>query len=58
MEKEIWLPIKEYENLYEISNLGRIKSLIKKEVQQKNQKNGFDVNTGYINVQLRKIISL
>jgi|TARA_R110000868_G_scaffold69210_2_gene204035 hypothetical protein len=55
MEKEIWLPIKEYENLYEISNLGRIKSLIKKGSSiEKIKKNGFDVNTGYINVQLRK----
>lgn len=27
MEKEIWLPIKEFEGYYEVSNLGRIKSL-------------------------------
>jgi DNA-binding XRE family transcriptional regulator len=25
--KEVWMPIKDYENLYEISNLGRVKSL-------------------------------
>lgn len=29
MIKEIWLPINGYENLYEVSNLGRIKSLPK-----------------------------
>ena len=27
LEREIWKPIKEYEKLYEVSNLGRIKSL-------------------------------
>lgn len=27
MEKEIWLPIKNFEGYYEVSNLGRIKSL-------------------------------
>jgi len=27
MEQEIWKPIKKYEELYEISNLGRVKSL-------------------------------
>ena len=26
--KEIWKPIKNYEDLYEISNLGRVKSLL------------------------------
>ena len=27
MEEEVWKPIKDYEGLYEISNLGRVKSL-------------------------------
>ena len=27
MEEEIWKPIKDYEGLYEVSNLGRVKSL-------------------------------
>lgn len=27
MQEEIWVDIPEYENLYQISNLGRIKSL-------------------------------
>lgn len=30
MKKEIWKPIKGYEGLYEVSNLGRIKSLKRK----------------------------
>lgn len=29
MEREIWAPIKDFEGLYEISNLGRVKSLEK-----------------------------
>lgn len=27
MEKEIWKPVKGFENIYEVSNLGRVKSL-------------------------------
>ena len=30
MEKEIWKPIKKFEGLYEISNLGRVKALKRK----------------------------
>lgn len=30
LENEIWLPIKDFEGLYEISNLGRVKALKKK----------------------------
>ena len=37
MEKEIWKPIKGYENLYEISSLGRVKS-IDREVSRSNHK--------------------
>lgn len=29
-EKEVWLPVKGFESLYEVSNLGRVKSLEKK----------------------------
>ena len=58
---EIWKDIKDYENLYQISNLGRVKSLERK---VKN-KNGYKVikekilknyihNTGYYAVNLRK----
>ena len=37
--KEIWNNIKEYEGLYQVSNLGRIKSL---ERELKNVNNYFD----------------
>jgi DNA-binding NarL/FixJ family response regulator len=52
---EIWKPLKEYEGLYEISNMGKIKSLIKKgNIKEQIRKTGLDVSTGYINVMLRK----
>jgi len=40
MNKEIWLPIKGYEGLYEISNLGRVKSL-ERTIKYKNGKSKF-----------------
>jgi hypothetical protein len=49
---EIWKPIIGYENLYEISNLGNVKSLqkgFKKEKILKNRPN----NLGYVRVDLR-----
>lgn len=53
---EIFVPIKGYEGLYEISNLGRIKSLCKKgskkELILKQQ--CLDLSTGYLGVQLYK----
>jgi DNA-binding NarL/FixJ family response regulator len=54
-ETEIWKPLKEYEGLYEISNMGNIISLIKKgNTKHQIRKTGVDVSTGYINVMLRK----
>ena len=54
MEEEIWKPIKGYEGLYEISNLGRVKSLnykgTGKEKILKNTENG----KGYLFVDLYK----
>ena len=54
MEEEIWKPIKDYEGLYEVSNLGRVKSLnyrkTGKEKILKNMKN----NNGYLVVGLTK----
>ena len=48
LEGEIWLPIEGYEGLYEVSNMGRVKSLgndkLRKEKilrQAKNDKNGY-----------------
>jgi hypothetical protein len=52
---EIWKPLKDYEGLYEISNMGRVRSLIKKgNTKQQIRKTGLDVATGYINIMLRK----
>lgn len=54
MKEEVWRPIKDYEGLYEISNLGRVKSLnynhTKKEKILKNVENG----KGYLMVCLTK----
>ena len=52
--KEVWKDIKEYEGLYQISNLGRIKSLPKKysplEIIMKCQ----IINNGYYIIHLKK----
>ncbi len=54
-ETEIWKPLKEYEGLYEISNMGNIRSLIKKgNTKHQMKKTGVDVSTSYINVMLSK----
>ncbi|HEC64939.1 hypothetical protein LCGC14_1269290 [marine sediment metagenome] len=50
MEKEVWKKINGYEDLYMISNLGRIKSFWK---DDKILKGGIDGN-GYRNITLRK----
>jgi hypothetical protein len=53
--EEIWKPIVGYENLYEVSNLGRIKSLPKKGFKKEViRKTGMDIRTGYVIVMLRK----
>jgi hypothetical protein len=55
MEKEIWKSVVGFENLYEISNLGNVKTLIKKGYyQEKIKKQGIDIFTGYKTVQLYK----
>lgn len=60
--KEIWKPIKNYENLYEISNLGNVKSLdrviiskngVKKLIKGKINKLGL-THSGYVSVSLYK----
>ena len=59
---EIWLPIEEYENLYEVSNLGRVRSLehtvtnkngVTRKVPGKILKPGTQQN-GYLTVNLSK----
>lgn len=55
MTTELWMPVVEYEGLYEISNFGRIRSLIKRGNSiLKIKKTSLDIKTGYITVQLRK----
>lgn len=51
MQTEIWKPVKGYEGLYEVSNLGRVKSL--KYGREKVLKPGDD-NNGYLFVKLYK----
>ena len=52
LQEEIWYAVKEYENLYEVSNLGRIRSL------PRNTTKGFmlnpDICRGYERVTLFK----
>lgn len=46
---EIWKPVKNFEGLYEVSNIGRVKSL------DKLLKNQYDINTkSYVNTRLIK----
>ena len=61
--KEIWKDIEGYENLYQVSNLGRVKSLPKKVINPKGGKCGFTdckilspglTKNGYLRVQLYK----
>lgn len=61
MNKEIWKDIREYEGLYQVSNLGRVKSLtrtIKRNKMGDFIKNGIIMNTtehkGYISIILSK----
>jgi hypothetical protein len=49
MEKEEWKPVKNYEGLYEVSSLGRVKSLRRNKVM-----NVFFDSRKYIIVSLRK----
>lgn len=53
MDKEIWKDIKGYENLYQISNLGRVKSLPK--YHKKNESiMKYTLRSGYRTLVLRK----
>jgi hypothetical protein len=61
-QKEVWLPVKGYEGYYEVSNLGRVKSIERKAkvcgggfriVKNRILKNSLN-NTGYYRVNLKK----
>lgn len=62
LENEIWKPIKNYENMYQVSNLGRIKTLISEKIDKRGRKykktpkimkQSF-TSTGYLMVNLNK----
>ena len=54
MEEEIWKPIKGYEGLYEISNLGRVKSLNYKGTGKEKILKNTENSKGYLMVCLTK----
>ena len=54
MEEEVWKPIKDYEGLYEISNLGRVKSLNYKKTGKEKILKNVENNYGYLMVGLTK----
>ena len=57
MENEIWKDIEGYEGLYQVSNLGRVKSLARKTGNQYNKENILSkerTRKGYYRVQLTK----
>lgn len=51
-DKEIWRPVVGYENLYEVSNLGRVKSLKRKNVPNDRILKHLQIAGGYIGVTL------
>jgi hypothetical protein len=66
LEKEIWKPIKNYEGSYEVSNMGKVRSLDRYCIQKNNFSdkynhiykgkilNQYKNNAGYMQVQLSK----
>ena len=54
MEEEIWKPIKDYEGLYEVSNLGRVKSLNYRGTGKEKILKNIENSKGYFQVSLVK----
>ena len=54
MKEEVWKPIKDYEGLYEISNLGRVKSLNYKRTGKEKILKNTENSKGYLIVCLTK----
>ena len=52
--KEIWKPVRNYEGLYEVSNMGRVKSLNYNRTGKERIMKGLDNGHGYLFVQLCK----
>lgn len=54
MEKEIWKPIKDFEGYYEVSNIGRVRSLNYKRTGKEKILKNTESNDGYLIVGLTK----
>ena len=54
MEEEIWKPIKEFEGYYEVSNMGRVRSLNYKRTGKKKILKNIEDYKGYLEVGLTK----
>lgn len=54
MEEEVWKPIKDYEGLYEISNLGRVKSFNYRGSGKEKILKNTECRWGYLTVSLTK----
>ena len=54
MGEEAWKPIKDYEGLYEISNLGRVKSLNYRNTGKEKVLKNIECSNGYLMVNLTK----
>ena len=54
MEEEVWKPIKDYEGLYEVSNLGRVKSLNYRGTGKGKILKNIEDSKGYLTVCLTK----
>ena len=53
MKNEIWKPVKDFEGLYEVSNLGRVKSLVKPwHIKETIKSQRLDLKNGYLYVAL------
>lgn len=63
-EKEIWLPVVGYEKLYEVSNLGRIKSLRRDKIMTNSLQStgyltvGLTVDGATINMKVHRLVAI
>ena len=54
MEEEVWKPIKDYEGLYEVSNLGRVKTLNYRGTGKGKILKNIECSNGYLTIGLTK----
>lgn len=54
MDNELWMPVPEYDGLYEVSNLGRVRSLPRMATPGKIRRTVVNKDTGYVMVALSK----